>query len=152
MGPSWDHAGLSFVEVLITLASKDLPTMFAGHVACAAWPTMPGKPENHLVPGILPCALALPRHARPSFGRALEPVAAAQTSGRFPFPPTTLRGRRHVPPSAVGMPSFPIPESGLHNGECEHFTRPSVNMLDASCWPCSLWIIDRAEVPGVCAM
>jgi len=48
MGPSWGHAGLSFVEVLITLASKDLPTMFAGHVACAAFADNAGKTTESL--------------------------------------------------------------------------------------------------------
>jgi len=48
MGPSWGHAGLSFVEVLITLASKDSPTMFAGHVACAAFADDAGKTTESL--------------------------------------------------------------------------------------------------------
>ena len=48
MGPSWGHAGLSFVEVLITLASKDLPTMFAGHVACASLADDAGKTKESL--------------------------------------------------------------------------------------------------------
>jgi len=48
MGPSWGHAGLSFVEVLITLAPKDSPTMFAGHVACAAFADDAGKTRESL--------------------------------------------------------------------------------------------------------
>ena len=48
MGPSWGHAGLSFVEVLITLASKDSPTMFAGYVACAAFADDAGKTKESL--------------------------------------------------------------------------------------------------------
>jgi len=48
MGPSWGHAGLSFVEVLITLASKDSSTMFAGHVACAAFADDAGKTRESL--------------------------------------------------------------------------------------------------------
>jgi len=48
MGPSWGHAGLSFVEVLITLASKDSPTIFAGHVACAAFADDAGKTRESL--------------------------------------------------------------------------------------------------------
>jgi len=42
------HTGLSFVEVLITLASKDSPTMFAGHVACAAFADDAGKTKESL--------------------------------------------------------------------------------------------------------
>jgi len=48
MGPSWGHAGLSFLEVLITLASKDSPTIFAGHVACAAFADDAGKTTESL--------------------------------------------------------------------------------------------------------
>jgi len=48
MGPSWGHAGLSFVEVLITLASKDPPTMFPGHVAFAAFADDAGKTRESL--------------------------------------------------------------------------------------------------------
>jgi len=51
------HAGLSFVEVLITLASKDSPTMFAGHVACAAFADDAGKTRESLGSrGLVLCA------------------------------------------------------------------------------------------------
>jgi len=74
-------SGLSFVEVLITLASKDSPTTSAGHVACAAFATMPEKPKNHSASEILSCALALSQRVGPSAGRAREAIAAAQTFG-----------------------------------------------------------------------
>jgi len=117
MGPSWGHAGLSFVEVLITLASKDSPTTSAGHVAYAAFADDAGKTTESLGSrDLVLCACFTT--TRRAFVRSCAGGGHRRThvwmSSIFA---DHAPGQATCPAQCYRDSFLPIPESCLHNVE-----------------------------------